>query len=408
MSRTSQWFGEATVARQTRGALGAIHALRAEARASGPVGTGGPRWVGTATADLHRGSLSAGYERGQADAPALYTLSALAITPAQGPPALQQWALTLGAGFGAGGVGTLQAGATHPLGRTGSVGFRSYWRRETGAPSAVLTLNLRLGALRVQTRTAMRPGEAATATVGVDGTLTYSRQAGVTALPQRGTGYAGLSGHIFYDHDGDGAFGPGDEPAPAARIAVGGRGAVSDISGAYSMWFVPPYQMADVRVDSTQGIEPGWAPRDAVIRVRPTPHLYNRVDIPLERVREVVGRVVLASGRGAPGGITVELRETTTGRVLRSVTFSDGTYYLPRCCPGAYEVRIAASSLEALGAGVEPATVTLFVPAAGQVWDAEAPPILLVLETDRTAGALESAGLEPSAAPIPRRKWKRG
>ncbi len=64
-----------------------------------------------------------------------------------------------------------------------------------------------------------------------------------------------------------------------------------------------------------------------------------------------------------------------TGAVQRVPTFSDGEYYVGRLRPGEYEVRVAASSLQALGARAEPEAVRFTVSSSGDEILVEAPPI---------------------------------
>ncbi|HEV2145874.1 MAG TPA: carboxypeptidase-like regulatory domain-containing protein, partial [Longimicrobiaceae bacterium] len=197
-------------------------------------------------------------------------------------------------------------------------------------------------------------------------------------LPYGGMGLAGVAGTVFEDLDGDGARGP-DEPAVAGVwVGVGGLRTRTDDTGRYDTWSVLPYEVVPVRVDTTTLPDPSWVPATPAVLLRPSPHLYTRVDFPLLRTRELAGLLVAGDGVPTAGGVTVEITALSTGAVQRVPTFSDGEYYLGRLRPGEYEVRVAASSLAVLGARAEPEAVRFTIPASGDEVLVEAPPILLV------------------------------
>jgi hypothetical protein len=213
-----------------------------------------------------------------------------------------------------------------------------------------------------------------------EGSVAYGGARRALPLPHRGTGMAGVGGRVFYDLDGDGRFGAGDRPLEGAAVRIGSVTVRTAGDGSYRVWSVLPFEVASVSLDSLSMADPGWVPVRAMDQVRPAPHIFATVDIPLVQTRELTGRLVPGSGVPTVGGVTLELVNRETGVTTRTPTFSDGEYYLSRVSPGTYEIRVAESSLRALNARAEPAPVVLVVPAGGDSVLVEAPVITLVLQ----------------------------
>lgn len=136
---------------------------------------------------------------------------------------------------------------------------------------------------------------------------------------------------------------------------------VTDSAGRYRTWEIQPYEPAVIAVDSLS-LDFNSVPGSSEVVVRPSPNLFNRVDLPLQRTREVIGTVQLPEGR-SPGGVSIEVVGFDGSVVVSGRTFSDGELYLQRVPPGEYAVRVADASLRALGLCSEP--VPLIVPSVG-------------------------------------------
>jgi len=165
--------------------------------------------------------------------------------------------------------------------------------------------------------------------------------------PLRGTGRAGVSGQVFHDLNGNGVRDPGETTAEGITVTVAGRRESTDGAGRFRVWDVQPFDPVLVTVDSLS-LAFNWMPASRQSVVRPSPNVFNTVDLPLVRTREVVGRVEGPEGRGL-GGVTVEIVDAAGETLLAGRTFSDGEIYLQRVPPGAYTLRVADSSLAALG-----------------------------------------------------------
>jgi hypothetical protein len=140
---------------------------------------------------------------------------------------------------------------------------------------------------------------------------------------------------------------------------------------------VLPFEAAQVALDTLSLDEAGWVPAARAVELRPAPHVFAAVDIPLVPTRELAGQ--LLPGREVPtvAGVTLEIVSRETGDVQRVATFSDGEFYVSRVRPGAYEIRVAESSLRALNATADPNPLVVVVSAAGQDVLVQAPPITL-------------------------------
>jgi hypothetical protein len=289
----------------------------------------------------------------------------------------------LGVPLVSGAVGTGREGleqwearvSLHP--GTMSVDLTARWVRGAGSPAVLLGTTARLGAARARARVGTLGGTTQGA-FSVDGGLAVG---GSRLLPLEfgGIGLAGVAGTVYHDLDGDGRYGAGDEAVPDAWVGVGGIRVRTDASGRYAAWSVLPYQAISVGLDTAAMADPSWAPARRDSLLRPSPHLFTRVDFALVRTREVAGMLVPAAGIEPPAGVAVEIVRRGTGQVVEAArTFSDGEFYFGRVLPGEYELRIAESSLRALRAVPEGAPILFTVPPAGDQFLVEIPPIRLV------------------------------
>ncbi len=286
--------------------------------------------------------------------------------------------LTGAAGSGDEGLEHWEAGAIlSPGGNSLSVTAR--WARGAPGISLVLGSSVRTGAGRARARVGTRGGQAEGG-VSLDGALAFGSGDGVSLVPFGGVGQAGIAGRVFHDLDGDGRFGVGDEAVPGAFVGIGTLRVKTDAEGRYGTWTVLPYEVLSVGLDTTTLADPSWVPPRARL-LRPAPHLYTRVDFPLARTRELTGRLVAGAGVRTVAGVTLEIVPVGAAdgqQPERTLTFSDGEFYLGRLLPGTYEIRVSDSSLRALNARVREGVVRIVVPAGAELGPVEAPPLHIV------------------------------
>jgi hypothetical protein len=237
----------------------------------------------------------------------------------------------------------------------------------------VVSATLTTTGARVLTRVTSRQGR-------VDGGYSATGAVAVgsvrraTPLAYGGLGYSGVEGRVYQDVNGSGAYDRADHPVANAVVRVGGLRVRTDSSGRYSSWSATPYERIEVELDTLSLDDPAWVPAVPSHFLRPSPHQFTDVAFPLVHTREVMGRLVADSGMAMPAGVSLELRDSTTGALYRTRTFGDGAYYISRMRPGRYRLAVSASSLAVLRA-TSP-DVLVMVPAEGEE-AIEVPPIEL-------------------------------
>ena len=358
-----------------------IHSLRLTAGAMGSDDRGLARWRATAGVGMRAGFTELRYEHERlAHRPHLLGVrtSFVAAGAARARAIRPLINLTI-AGDGHGFRifefgGSLQPAPAHVL----SAGFS--WSHENRRPGISLGWIARTGGTMSTVRaTTGRPG--ATTAITVSGSTANDPLGNFTTRASTLSGYAGIAGVVYVDQDGDGTFSEGDDVVPGAALVAGGIPVVADSLGRFSVWGIQPYAVTALAVDSARIPDPSWASAVPVIRVRPVPNHALRVDVPLVRTRELIGTVIAGTGIPTAGGIALLITDVESGESASARTFSDGQFYISRVRPGRYRLEIAPSSLDALRARPEPASLEFVVPATGDNPVVELPPVRLVPTT---------------------------
>ncbi len=195
-----------------------------------------------------------------------------------------------------------------------------------------------------------------------DGGVAWDPEVGVVPLAFQSVGRSGVRGRVFYDRDASGTWTDGDQPAGGVTVQVLGNRVTTAPDGTYQVWEIRPYEVTRVAVDSLS-IDPSWVPTPREVLLRPSPNLFNGVDLPLGRTREVTGSVELGGEHPHPlAGVAVEVHAPDGTLVASERTFSDGVFYFQRIPPGRYTITVGRASLDALG--VPPgAAIEVVVPA---------------------------------------------
>jgi hypothetical protein len=254
-------------------------------------------------------------------------------------------------------------------------------RKRRGLPGTQLVVGATLStaAARVLTRVTSRDGHA-DGGYSATGAVAFGSVRRATPLAYGGLGYAGIEGRVYQDMDAHGSFSSADQPVADAVVRIGGLRVHTDSTGRYSSWSATPYERLEVQLDTLSLQDPAWVPAVTTHSLRPSPHQFSGVSFPLVHTREVLGRFVVDSGLPAPAGVSIELRDSSTGALSRTRTFGDGGFYISRMRPGRYVLTVSASSLAVLGAAQPEVVVT--VPADGDE-AIELPPIRLRAASSR-------------------------
>jgi hypothetical protein len=352
---TDRWFVRTEGRAPLCDGLGPVRSLRASLRTEGRLDSAAPTRIRAAVAGSVRGGfVELRHERSDLQPEAITAIRGSSSALTRRAP-FRAYRPMISGGVGASRSGIAQADAGVSLSITDRTRFRAAgsWTRGIGPPRLTVGLSTETNAARL--RSGMTTGATTRTTLGADGMLSYGPGVGLRADARRGAGLAGIEGRVFHDLSGDGAYGPGDAPVASIPVIAGGRRVVTDEDGRFRVWGVRPYEISTISIDSARIADPSWIASDPAYFVRPVPNVYTRVDIPLVRTREIFGEVVTGDGMPSPGGVTILiLTVDDEEEVLRVRTFSDGSFYVPRIRPGTYRIRVAESSLRALGAaGVE-------------------------------------------------------
>jgi hypothetical protein len=329
------------------------------------------RWQVTGLSGFRSVGLGIGYERGHQLRDVL-SLTATTPVPRRLVPSLRNPQASLRLDLAASEVVGASLGNGFRVGDRVSVHSALTWFAGGGPPGVSVSVVTRTPAAYVQTSTHAGRGDLG-GHLTASGGLAFGYTTTLVTSPFETIGRGGVTGVVFHDTDGDGAWGPHEEPARGVPVIVGGERAITDQRGVFRAWGLLPYRVISVAVDTLNLAATNLSAGRPEDLIRPTPNLYARQDLPLLRTREALGQLRWEGARGGLGGVSMEA-VAVDGSTHRVATFSDGEYYFPRLPAGAFTVRVAESSLRALGATAS--TAQLVVPAAGD-GPVRAPPITL-------------------------------
>ncbi|HEX6369581.1 MAG TPA: carboxypeptidase-like regulatory domain-containing protein [Longimicrobium sp.] len=367
------WFGEGAAA--FRGFLpGRGRTLIVQGRARERPDGSGPAWQTGVVSGVGRLQFGLAYESGFQPVN-VGTVTVHTYLPRHLLRRLRDLNLNARVDYGAAKVQNALLGVTFRAGQQASISLAGGWQASTRAPALTLSVITRAPAAYFQTNAfAERDRQGVFVTAG--GGVAWGAH-GTEASPFETLGRGGVSGRVFVDEDGDGVLDPGEPLAPQIPVVVGGERAITDREGRYASWGLLPYAVLPVGVDTLNLPVTDLAPGVSEPLLRPTPNLYTPVDLPLVRTREAYGRLEWTGAQRGLAGITVEVRREGDAQPRRVVTFSDGEFYFPRLPAGTYTVTVSASSLQAMRAVADPASVTFAVPATAGSQPVQVPTVQL-------------------------------
>ncbi|HSE28577.1 MAG TPA: carboxypeptidase-like regulatory domain-containing protein [Gemmatimonadales bacterium] len=224
--------------------------------------------------------------------------------------------------------------------------------REPERTVVTLGVTTAFPALRAGAAVASAPGGALTSQF-VQGSVVWNRAAGrLATTPGPSLERAGVAGRVFLDRNADGRRGPDEPGLGALRLTVGSTSVTTDSLGRYEAWNLLPFEAVVVTLDTLSLESPLLVPAVPALRLVPAPNRFVTLDVAVVEATVLDGAVVLRDGgatRPLPG-VDVVVREVRTGRVLRTRTFGDGTFYLTGLVAGEWEVAVDPAAAERLGA----------------------------------------------------------
>jgi hypothetical protein len=278
-------------------------------------------------------------------------------------------------GMSAAGVRLLELSTSIQPGPASVISSSIQWSRGTSRPSFNLGYSVRTGHVLAAVRAVSSVTGASSAAM-LSGSAALSPAGRLTLHPSARTGYAGVSGTVFVDQDGDGILSAADEAVSDAFLVVGGQRVAADASGRFRAWGLQPYQAIGIAIDSTRTSDPGLTTLHGELLVRPVPNMARHVAVPLVRTRELLGAVV--SDDDVPtANLTVEVTNLDSGDVVSTVTFSDGFFYVSRLRPGRYRVAVGDASLAAVHAAPAAGPIDFTITTAGDDIVVELSPLRL-------------------------------
>jgi hypothetical protein len=329
-------------------------------------------------ASFRRGFLEARYDRDNTVARAnLFSGRAAIYLPFSIGTRTLRPLVNAAVGIGALGVRLAEAGVSVQPRSNAVVTASAQWSRGASRPALSIGYTARTGSVQSSLRAISSPGGVASSAFIVSGSTAFARDGSVTFDASGRTGYAGLHGTVFIDHDGDGLLSDGDEPVPDVQLIIGSMRTATDESGRFRVWGMQPYVPLPVAVDSARTPDPSLTTSRSDLVVRPAPNTARRYDVALVRTRELIGTLIADADGPIVSGISLDILNVDTGAPLSAVTFSDGLFYVSRMRPGNYRLSVSAASLSAIGAAAEPPALDFTVPAAGDELLVELPPIRL-------------------------------
>ncbi|HYW05456.1 MAG TPA: carboxypeptidase-like regulatory domain-containing protein [Longimicrobium sp.] len=370
------WHADGTLGIRTGGLGSMVRSVAFAARANGAMEGDGERFIHLAvSASLRVALVETAYETTRATGGVILLRAGFPLLGVL-PRWIQAPSMFGGVGLSGGALQRWELTATAQPARY-LVTASARWHQGTSAPAFSLGMGIPLRIGRAQAYAGLRDG-VSVGSMTVSGAAAFGGGAGVRPLRYGGIGLSGITGVVFRDANGNGVLDVGEETAPNTAVEIGSTRVRTDARGRYATWSVLPYEVSPIRLDTTTLDDPAWVPQRAELLLRPSPHIFTEMNFPLRQQREMAGMVVAGPGIRGVGGVTVEFVAAGTTEVQRTLTFSDGAFYVARITPGEYEVRVSESSLRALGARSEPASLRVTVPSSGDQPLVELPPLRLV------------------------------
>jgi hypothetical protein len=260
-----------------------------------------------------------------------------------------------------GGTTTIAAYFSRQLASAINLEAGAGWNRGLGTTLS-LFLSTQLPTVRATTSITAPLHGPAVASQFVQGSLLYDpAQRGLSFAGGPSLERAGVSGRVFLDQNGNGKRDSNEQLLAGVRVLAGFTSAVSDSSGRYRIWDLPPFEPVLVTIDSTTLASPLWIPTYGSMSLETGPNRFRGLDIPVVPGGVIEGRLVReAPGGTAPvAGVRLQLTRVGSSELRELVTFSDGGFYLIGVKPGEYELRVDGSALVRLGLTGSPLPFTM-------------------------------------------------
>jgi hypothetical protein len=270
-----------------------------------------------------------------------------------------------------GGTTTMAAYLSRQLGNAINLEAGAGWNRGIGTTIS-LFLSTQLPSVRATTSISAPLHGPAVASQFVQGSLLYDpAQRGLSFASGPSLERAGVSGRVFLDENGNGKRDPDEQLLSGVRVRAGFTSAVSDSSGRYRIWDLPPFEAVLVTIDSTTLASPLWIPAYGSMSLETGPNRFRGLDIPVVPGGVIEGRLVrdTPTGQAPVAGVPLQLKRVGSPELRQLLTFSDGDFYLIGVKPGEYQLYVDRDALVRLGLTGDPLSFTMPPSAEGPTVD---------------------------------------
>jgi hypothetical protein len=266
-----------------------------------------------------------------------------------------------------GGTTTMAAYLSRQLASSVNLEAGAGWSRGMGTTIS-LFLSTNLSSVRATTSISAPLHGPTVANQFVQGSLLYDpAQRGLSFAGGPSLERAGVSGRVFLDENGNGKRESNEQLLPGVRVRAGFTSSVSDSSGRYRIWDLPPFEPVLVTIDSTTLASPLWIPAYGTMSLETGPNRFRGLDIPVAPGGVIEGRLLrsAAGGQVPVAGVQLQLKHKGSREQRQLITFSDGDFYLIGVRPGEYELSVDPNALARLGLTGEPLSFTMPASAEG-------------------------------------------
>ena len=151
----------------------------------------------------------------------------------------------------------------------------------------------------------------------------------------------GATLRAFRDLDGDGLYGPADEPVEGVDFVSFNRTGTTDAEGIAQLSSLGVGRAVSIQMDTTTLPDIDLAPVHKGVEIVPRPGMIQAIDYPIVSLSEVEGtaRFADAGGRGV-SGVRLQLLNEKGVAVSFAKTEVDGYFFFERVQPGRYTLAI--------------------------------------------------------------------
>lgn len=201
--------------------------------------------------------------------------------------------------------------------------------------------------------------EGATITLRAGTSLTpYGKDGGYRFKSDQSTAASNLKAFTFVDNDGDGEFGPDDEPLPGMRINIDSSMSrnESDEDGVLFEPEASPQGLVDITLNDSFLEHPFYKPLVPGYTTILRPGTMPYVEFPVILTGSIDGIVFYANSDKAVEGLDLELVNEAGEVIATTTTAFDGYYTFEFVPPGSYTIR--ANTTQKVYVPPVPVTVT--------------------------------------------------